>query len=266
MLNPNPIPDVGSRWLKWTSRGDTAARQVEVEVTSNDARPQRGARFIAYRETATEYQRVIAFRQWRMPSCVSPVPAERPAVALRLVPPVLAPLAVEAPAHITPDPAPPACVVCGKPAARPVNGARTFRQTCSDACLREVRALAITKASLANIDAAEKRRAARAETPPPIVAAPTPTAPSASAGRVPLTDHAMSLLRYIADKPTDAERKENKVYAGELQGLRDRGFVRVRYLSRRGVPHPNQFLFTYHLTLLQPALDALAGSSLASTG
>lgn len=151
MHNPNPIPDVGSRWLKFQPRRGTP---VEVEVLARDARHTSGDRLITYREVATEYVRTIRFKSWRQPSMVAPVPSASAAPSTSASAPA-APTVGATRADAAAG-APP-CKVCGKPAAPRLDRGGThglrWRSTCSDECLAE--------SARANMMRADAARAAR---------------------------------------------------------------------------------------------------------
>lgn len=167
MHNPNPIPDVGSRWLKFQPRRGTP---IEVEVLARDARHTSGDRLITYREVATEYVRTIRFTSWRQPSMVAPVPSASEAPDASA--PALAAPTVGTPRVDAATGAPP-CKVCGKPCKR--RGGKTgnvYRTTCSDACLAIRKNEVARMATLASASAAARRD--RQATEPMPVTTPTP--------------------------------------------------------------------------------------------
>lgn len=140
MLNPNPIPAVGSRWLKSRGSKQRGATPVEVEVLANDERNATGDLMIRYREIATQYVRRLQFFTWRMPSYVRAIAAPATSVASRPMPRPM----VDAPyvesardAGVAPQ-----CKGCGAPCVPRVDRGRThgtrWRVTCSDECMRQL--------------------------------------------------------------------------------------------------------------------------------
>lgn len=145
MLNPNPIPAVGSRWLKSRTHGRPP---VEVEVLRNDERNANDDLMIRYRELKSQYERRLQFFTWRLPSYVVPAaPATSAATRTLPIPLVDAPRVDAAPAELPPRPPAavlasqigPPCKVCGKPSAhrrdRSGTHGRRWRSTCSDECM-----------------------------------------------------------------------------------------------------------------------------------
>jgi len=195
MRNPNPIPDVGSRWLK----NQKLRGVVEVEVLASDARDHAGHRLITYREVASEYVNTILFMAWRKPSVVTPVPSAptltAPVATQPIAPTVGAPRADRSPkqiAHAHPGhgsppvavtSAPP-CKVCGKPCGRRggTHG-NPYRATCSDACLAIRKNEVARMATSAAMASASERRANRAAT---VTSATTPRALDATGLRAAL--------------------------------------------------------------------------------
>lgn len=145
MYNPNPIPAVGSRWLKSRTHGRPP---VEVEVLRNDERNANDDLMIRYRELRSQYERRLQFFTWRMPSYVVPAvpapaaPATSAAARTLPLPLVDAPRVDTAPAEpaaVHTSQIGPPCKMCGKPSQprrdRSGTHGRRWRSTCSDECM-----------------------------------------------------------------------------------------------------------------------------------